>query len=530
MMVKAAHFCQASSRNITPQAFAEGIANQLTGTVTGFGKALRDTLADDRVSIVGTAQAGMATAGSSLTGVAIGRIDLGALGDELSFDRAFTQPLKKLYASGHGEPMLLLVDALDEADTYTGVKIPDLLSRLSDLPTPIRILATTRDEPRVLKFFRDIKPFDLIKNADPDVDDVQTYAEGRLAKLAAVDALKRQEFAQSLAKQAGGLFLYAAMVLDELLEPPLAEFPKLDSYPLPYGLSGLYHAFLTRELGKDEQRWFNLYEPLLGLIAVARGEGLTAKQLTDIIGVGIRAALRATKQYLTGELPEGPFLPFHKSFADFLLEDRDNIHYHVDPKEMHRRVAALYEKFHDDWSGCDPYGIANVAYHLAGSNQLEQLAELIESVSFCKAVALHFKESYRIELFLREVLSRIPEKLISGSRKLPHVVAKGQWANWQENTLASFSHCLACVYAPGTHDNDGSKPHYDESTHCNNCGERQLVHERYWDEASPHDEAYYHYALCLSCFKSYFARNTTWCDGGPVWWSPEVNAYISHYD
>jgi hypothetical protein len=34
-LVKAAHFCQASSRNLTPQAFAESIANQLTGTGLG---------------------------------------------------------------------------------------------------------------------------------------------------------------------------------------------------------------------------------------------------------------------------------------------------------------------------------------------------------------------------------------------------------------------------------------------------------------------------------------------------------------
>src|SRR5689334_17966910 len=38
--VKAAHFCRASSRNITPQAFAESIANQLTANVPGFGDAL----------------------------------------------------------------------------------------------------------------------------------------------------------------------------------------------------------------------------------------------------------------------------------------------------------------------------------------------------------------------------------------------------------------------------------------------------------------------------------------------------------
>jgi hypothetical protein len=81
------------------------------------------------------------------------------------------------------------------------------------------------------------------------------------------------------------------MVLDELLERPLTELPELDAHPLPVGLSGLYHDFLNRELGKDEQRWFDLYEPLLGLIAVAQGEGLTATQLTAIVGKDIHAAL-----------------------------------------------------------------------------------------------------------------------------------------------------------------------------------------------------------------------------------------------
>jgi len=52
--VKAAHFCQASSRNISPQAFAEHIANQLTESVRGFADILAATLAE-RVQIT-TAQ------------------------------------------------------------------------------------------------------------------------------------------------------------------------------------------------------------------------------------------------------------------------------------------------------------------------------------------------------------------------------------------------------------------------------------------------------------------------------------------
>jgi hypothetical protein len=364
--VKAAHFCQASSRNLSPQAFAENIANQLTGAVKGFGAALAATLAE-RVQINAPIEIGTVATGATVTGVSIRRIDLGALGDELSFDRAFTQPLKKLYASGYTEPMLLLVDALDEADTYTGVKIPELISRLSDLPAPIRILASTRDEPRVLKFFRNLKPFDLIADADADVDDVRLYASGRLTELAAVDAVKRADFAQRLAKQAGGVFLYAAMVLDEIVAGSPSGLPDLESYPLPDGLSGLYHAFLTRELGKDEQRWFDLYEPLLGLIAVAQGEGVNAEQLIDIIGKDIRAALRACKQYLSGELPGGPFRPFHKSFADFLLEDDANADFHIDGAAMHARIAEqFFSKHRGKWDQCDSeYALRYTPLHFA---------------------------------------------------------------------------------------------------------------------------------------------------------------------
>jgi tetratricopeptide (TPR) repeat protein len=377
-LVKAVHFCQANSRNNSPRAFAESIANQLTETVKGFADALVATLAE-RVSIVGTAQAGTAATGSNLTGVSIGRIDLGALGDELSFDRAFTDPLNRLYAGSHKEPMLLLIDALDEAQTYTGVTLPDILHSLTDLPINVRILATTRDDPDVLKFFQGIKRLDLVLNAPPDVDDVRTYTEQRLTHFTAVAAAKREVFAPRLAKQADGVFLYAAMILDELLVRPLSDLPDLDTYPLPKDLSGIYHDFLLRELGEDLQRWLEFYEPLLGLIAVAQGEGLSTSQLENIIGKDIRPALFASKQYLSGEFPEGPFTPFHRSFAEFLLEDKDNVYYHIDSASMHQRIAHYYwSKYRDDWLKCDDYGLAHLAIHLTASQNAKQALDLLE--------------------------------------------------------------------------------------------------------------------------------------------------------
>jgi hypothetical protein len=213
--VRAAHFCRASSRNVTPHAFAEAVANRLTQNVAGFADALADTLAD-RVSIIGTANVETAGEGARVTGVSIGRLDIGSLSDELSFDRAFSVPLKRLHARGKIEPILLLVDGLDEAQTYGGTTLPELLSRNTDLPSNVRILAGTRDDPRVLRFFRDVRPFDLKRDAIGCGDDVREYVHERVSVLD-VSAEHLLEFSNRLADRADGVFLYASMVLDDLL-------------------------------------------------------------------------------------------------------------------------------------------------------------------------------------------------------------------------------------------------------------------------------------------------------------------------
>jgi tetratricopeptide (TPR) repeat protein len=379
--VKAAYFCQSTGLN-TPRLFAESVATQLTNKVGGYREALKSIL-EDRVQIVSNVQAKTAAAGSTIIGVDV-KLSLGTVGDEFGFDQAFVQPLRKLYENSHTEPVLLLVDALDEAETYTGVTLPDLLSRPSDLPPGVRILATTRDEPEVLKFFRAVKPFDLIKDADRDLDDVRTYAEGRLKGLSG-----GKDFAQRLATQADGVFLYAAIVLDEVFKRRPAELPNLDSYPLPKGLHGLYQEFLTRQLGKVRQRWVDDYRPLLGLIAVAQGEGLAASQLASIAKRGpdeVGETLRQCKQFLTGELPNGPFRPFHKSFADFLLEDEGNADYHIDSQTTHERIVAFYRakagsRVTVDWNKMDAYGLLHLAGHLyalsSDSTYRRQLYEFV---------------------------------------------------------------------------------------------------------------------------------------------------------
>lgn len=361
---KAAHFCQASSRSISPHAMSENMANQLMTSLDGFAAAFASTSGKLQISV--TQNIDILNAGGTVTGVTIGKIDIGMLGDELSFDRALVKPLEYLDKNRALSPILLLVDALDEALLYTGITIPDLLSRIADLPAVVRILATSRDDPRVLKFFRNVVPFDLLRDAPADVDDVDRYVRARLSIFESVPVDIRDEFAIRLTAQAQGNFLYATMVLDALQKVSTTAFPDLSSHVLTDGLSGLYRDFLTRELSKDENLWFTMYEPLLGMIAVAQGDGLGARQIGELLKTDVRAVLRACKQYLTGSLPEGPFRLFHKSFVDFLLDDPDNLDFHIDASTMHQRLADFYRVFveNGNWHGIDDYGLMYLAEHL----------------------------------------------------------------------------------------------------------------------------------------------------------------------
>jgi tetratricopeptide (TPR) repeat protein len=373
---KAAHFCQASSRNITPRAFASSIAEQLTYRLDGFGDALAATLAD-RVNIVGTAITGVAEAGSRSSGVTINRLDLGALSDETTFDRCFAAPLEAFYSGNGREPMLLLVDALDEAQTYNGTTIAALLANSEDLPPEVRIIASTRDEPRVLKHFRHVRRLDLEHDDSTNAQDIGNYALGRLRR-AGVPKAQGAVFARRLAKHSGGVYLYAAILLDELLVGSKA-LPRLDTYPLPRKLGGIYHDFLVRELGRDDALWFDVYEPLLGLVAVAQGAGLDTAQLMKIAGRDIRAALRACKQYLAGDLPSGPFRLFHKSFGDFLLESEDGASdFHIDATTWHGRIADHYLRiFSAVNERLDDYGLNSTCAHLVAAKRTTEAIGLI---------------------------------------------------------------------------------------------------------------------------------------------------------
>jgi len=202
----AAHYFVSASA--APRAFARSVAEQLTHNLAGFSEALASTLRD-RVQIA-VEQTVSSITGGSVTGVRIDRLDLGALSDEACFDNALREPLKELYADGFDRPVIIVVDGLDEAATYTGrIDAIRLLARLTDLPAKVRFLLTMRPDPRVLKYYREAPRLDLIGDSPADTDnDVLLYARQRLT---GVDEALTSELAAGINEAAEGNFLYASL-------------------------------------------------------------------------------------------------------------------------------------------------------------------------------------------------------------------------------------------------------------------------------------------------------------------------------
>ena len=411
--VKAAHFCVAASGSTAPKALAQNLAEQLTRNVPGFADALAESLAE-LVTIKTIQEAETLESGASMTGVQIGTLNLSGLGEELSFNRTLREPLQKLYEYGHDEPVLLLVDALDEALTYTGtIDIVRLLAKLEDLPEQVRFLVTSRPDERVLWLLPGARVFHLDRDVPPDQvpgqDDVCRYVLKRLEALApGLKAEGRKALAGRISLAAEGIFLYAHLLLADL-EKGVRQVADLERAQLPRGLPGLYQEFLNRELGVDRRAWRKTFRPVLGLIAVAQGEGLSATQLERLAGeeVDVEEALEVCRQYLEGELPDGPFRVFHRSLSDFLLQEPKNKAYRVDAAEMHSRIANYY------WTEDDPnwqklrdvedsgYGLDSLAAHLHLGGQGNRLKALISQ----EWMAARFKGSnYTYDGFIDDLM------------------------------------------------------------------------------------------------------------------------------
>ena len=225
-----------------------------------------------------------------------------------------------------GGARYILIDALDEAlAVREGLSIVTLLSpsRLDRLPGWLRVVATTRKEPDVLRHLSGLRAEEIRADEPHNLDDIERFLAHRLGQPGLLGRLQasgvsEEEAIRRLREKSGGNFLWTEQALLGL-EAGTHDFAHLDA--LPTGLTGLYMVFFERHFPDDSS-----YAParrVLEVVTAARSR--SPAEIASATGLDPDYVLPPLLDRLAAYLPdrEGRRAVFHKSFADWLTETQD---------------------------------------------------------------------------------------------------------------------------------------------------------------------------------------------------------------
>lgn len=358
------HFCQTGlDSTLSPLTFVQCLSEALANRYPDFLIAL-ERAGSQQINLNITQVAGTVQSGGTLTGAKI-HIEIKSGDARPMFDLAVRRPIQELFRKIPDERILILIDSLDEALTFNAENnIVQLLKLINDFPPQVHFICTCRSKNENVIDIVGEPALDMITNISSGFDEVKLYA---LTRLQSVAEPKCNDIADLIARKSRGNFLYAYHIINDLLLKgnDVIDPDKLD---LPDDLKDVYRKFIEREMASSITKWNKIYRPLLGIIAVARGNGLTRRQLIGITKLAEDDAdevLKVCAQYLAGgDSIDSPYHIYHQSFRDFLLDDNK---YSVFPAARHAVIAHyLQEQYGSNWGFCnDEYALRYTPIHLA---------------------------------------------------------------------------------------------------------------------------------------------------------------------
>lgn len=387
--VAAHHFCSARRPEWRePLSFIESVSSQLAQRYPAFGAALG---AQSQITI--HAHQHIQENRGNATNVVIH-----ADAPESAFKLSVLAPLERLYAGGFKEEVLLLVDALDEGDLFSGsVKIGDLVAMCMTLPRPVRVIVTSRPG-RSLQLLRDRGSLtevrlDAAESADEVRRDIERYVRVRLDALPEVvgrfaSGLTRPLFIEKFSTRADGNFQWSISALAMLAGAGRIDLAALEA--LPQGLPDLYSEFLRRIVRGNMERWRSEHSRVLGALAVAREE-LDVPQLARYTGLPqpiVHQVVAEMRQFLEIAPREAgdAYRIYHLSFVEYLLDQNAAKELACDPRDQHLRIVEAWARdtaLHR-WHDSDEYALRHIAVHLRALRDDPRWTEALFSLVSCE--------------------------------------------------------------------------------------------------------------------------------------------------
>jgi NACHT domain len=273
------------------------------------------------------------------------------------FESLILEPLKDLHIVG---PILVVIDALDESgDTTSRIGLHAFLAKnLIRLPSNFRVVITSRPEHAIVSALVEaqsvkIKYMDDTELAMGTHGDILAFFQQRLP------SNESRHYVEALAVKAEGLFQWAAVASQLILDPPERfDYSRetcvkhlLEPSTSRRGqdlLDELYKEVLEGYFKDQEAR--DLFRSVVGQL-IASIEPLTIRSLislrqhasynkrSDAAVTGLLCCLGSLLSNVNSSDNSLPIIPLHTSFRDFLTNEDKSGDFYVDVRDVHHQIT-----------------------------------------------------------------------------------------------------------------------------------------------------------------------------------------------
>ncbi len=309
------------------------------------------------------------------------------------------EPLAEVHRE---EPLIIIVDALDEATYYGSNNIARMLYEwMDEFPAWMKIIITSRKVKEILSLLDFYKPFEINIDSPDNKRDIRNYIYEMLSSKTgfSLEIGENDPVIDVISKNSEGIFLYARTIVQNLLSKTIT---LADISSLPPGLGAIYNTNFSRIFSGDKQ--FAKIKQLLEII-LAAFEPFAIEELAQFHSAGpgeIKKQVNAVAEFFPEK--DGTISTFHKSIADWLLGSTGQVHdFLCDITQGH---AAIAQRLLHDWKNnkINDYQIQYLPKHLFYAGEIELMQEVLSSVKYiekrcAQQQVYRLIEDYRLLIF-----------------------------------------------------------------------------------------------------------------------------------